>query len=503
MFIYQQSARPRDMAFRYGFGRMKSILVCVTVLLAFMPPWIAAQTTPTLADILEQAAFQQDTANDPQRAINLYRQVIESEKATRQMIAQALYNTGLCYAKLKQSNEARQAFGAVVSQYKGVEPYYRLANAQLNPSFSPTPPRWQDGERLEYEIRAKNSKDVGNWYWTTTTNRSLGNNGLSMTIADEKTLRPLSSRADNPNIGHATATWTENSIEISRAGQERTETRFDGVVYDGEQQFWLLRQIPMSVGTKIRTNILPALITEKTVPFEVEVTGEERIQVPAGQFDAYKLGDANGISNIWIDKGPERYLLKIASPTSTFELKRISTVTPTAWRKVASGTSSFSLSIPDEWFNATRMGERSYSGTKTIGGKAERSSIMLPREEMYVLDDDTKLKFRIHVLDTRALQEYENFDLSLQGWVSESTAELPRVFNKFALREGSRADGMVANLPAISHIADYQERNEDWTAYFAYVKHDTKIVWIACLTPKNNFGAAKPMFDRLLSTITF
>jgi hypothetical protein len=122
---------------------------------------------------------------------------------------------------------------------------------------------------------------------------------------------------------------------------------------------------------------------------------------------------------------------------------------------------------------------------------------------MYVLDDDTKLTFRIHVFDTQPLQGYENFDLSLQGWVTDSTSELPRVFNKFVLREGSRVDRVVANLPAVSQIADYQEHNEEWTAYFTYMKHDTKIAWIACLTPKNNFGDAKPTFDRLLSTITF
>ena len=326
MFSYQPSTRLEAMASRCTFDRMKSILLCVSFLLASMSLSFAAQTTTTLSDILEQAAFQQDTANDPERAIKLYRQVIESEKATRQMIAQALYNTGLCYAKLKRTGEADQAFGAVVSQYKGVEPYYSLANARLNPSFAPTLPRWQDGERLEYEIRVKNVEDAVDWYWTTTTktnwngraawkmlNRALGNNGLSMTIADEKTLRPLYSRADNPNIGHATATWGENSIEISRADQERTtQNQFEGVVYDGEQQFWLLRQIPMSVGTKIRSHLLPALVTEKPIPFQIEVIGEEQIQVPAGQFNAYKLTDDTGISTIWIDKGPERYLLKVS-----------------------------------------------------------------------------------------------------------------------------------------------------------------------------------------------
>jgi len=517
MFINQHSTRRDAVASRFMSIRVKSILFCASLLLAPLLLSIAAQAATTFSDILEQAAYQQETANNPERAITLYRQVIESEKATREMTAQALYNTGLCYAKLKRSSEASQAFGAVVSQYKNVEPYYRLANAQLNLSFSPTLPRWQDGERVEYEIRVKNVDNAVDWYWTTTTktnwngraawkmlNRALGNNGLSMVIADEKTLRPLYSRASNPNIGHATATWTDNSIVISRADEERTtENRFDGVVYDGEQQFWLLRQMPMSVGTKIKSHLLPALVTEKTIPFEIEVVGEEQIQVPAGQFNAYKLTDGTGISTFWIDKGPERYLLKVTSPGSSFELKRISTVTPNAWRTVTSSTSGFGITIPDEWFNATRMGERKYSGIKTISGNAERSSIPIAREEIYILDDDTKLKFRVYIVDTKPLQGYDNFDLSLAGRGADYTENLPRVWPKYAVREGSTFNRVVANLPAISNIADYQERNQDWVAYSTYVMRDSKFVWIGCLTPKQNFAEAKATFDRMLSTVKF
>jgi hypothetical protein len=517
MFTYRHSTRLEAVSSRCKFNRMNSILLGVCALLAFMSVSIAAQTTTTLSDILEQAAYQQDTANDPERAISLYRQVIESEKATREMTAQALYNTGLCYAKLKRGSDADQAFGAVVSQYKNVEPYYRLANARLNPSFSPALPRWQDGERLEYEIRGKNADNVQNYYWTTTTktnrngraawkmlNRSLGNNGLSMIIADEKNLRPLYSRADNPNIGQSTATWSENSISISRAGQERaTETRFDGVVFDAEQKFWLLRQIPMSVGTKIRSQLLPALVTEKSIPLEVEVTGEEQIQVPAGQFNAYKLTDVSGMNTFWIDKGPERYLLKIVSPVSSFQLKRISTVTPGAWRKVASGTSSLGVSIPDEWFDASKTGDRKYSGTKTVNGKAESSVIEVPREEIYILDDDTKVKIRIAVSDIKPLQGYENFDLSFAGRVADGTEQLQRSLKGYAEREGSKLDRVIANLPAVSTIVDYQEHGEDWILYSTYVMRDTQVVWVACSTPKKNLSEAKPTFDRILSTITF
>jgi hypothetical protein len=518
MYITQHSIRQLEAAAsRCRLIPMKSILLCLALMLTAISVSIAAQATTTLSDILEQAAYQQETANDPERAIKLYRQVIESEEATREMTAQALYNTGLCYAKLGQSSQADQAFGAVVSLYKDIQPYYGLADARLNPSFSPTVPHWQDGERLEYEIRANNVDAVRNYFWTTTTkvnwngrtawkmlNRSLGNNGLSMIIADETNLRPIYSRADNPNLGHATATWTDNSIKISRANQERTtETHFEGVAYDAEQQSWLLRQIPLSTGTKIKLHLLSTLVTEMAVPLEVEVTGEEQLEVPAGKFNAYKLTANNGLTNFWIDRGPERYLLKIASPTSSFQLKRISTVTPGAWRTVNSDTSSFSISIPDEWFNANKMGESKYPGARTINGKTEGSLITVPREEIHIKDDDTKLNLDIFIVDTKSLQEYDDIDLSLAGRVADSTEQLQKRLDKYVVRQGSQVDRLIANLPAISNIADYQERGEDWVYYSTYVKRDTKIVSIGCYTPKEYLNEGKATFDKILSTISF
>jgi len=122
MFIKQRSARQAEVEESGSrFQRVKSALLCLPFLILAIAAAFAAETavaqapavsaSATLSDILEQAAFQQDTANDPERAIKLYRQVIESGRATREMTAQALYNTGLCHAKLKRGSEADQAFG--------------------------------------------------------------------------------------------------------------------------------------------------------------------------------------------------------------------------------------------------------------------------------------------------------------------------------------------------------------------------------------------------------
>jgi hypothetical protein len=518
MFINQHSTKLEAVASLFAFIHTHAILLCIFFMFAPLSVSIAAQTTAaqtttTLSDILEQAAYQQDTANDPERAIELYRQVIQSEKATRKMAAQAMYNAGLCYAKLKRNSEADQAFGAVVSQYKDVEPYYGLADAQLNPKFTPTFPRWQDGERLEYEIR-DSTKVVGH-YWTTTTkanwngrtvwkvlNRSLGNNGLSMVIADDKTFRPLYGRADN-GLGHATATWTDSSVKTSVDNQERT-TDLKGVVYDAEQNFWLFRQISMTVGSKIKYQLLSTLSPEATIPYKVEVTGDEQIEVPAGKFAAYKL-TAQGVASVWIDKSPERYVLKIGSPGSDsgFQLKRISRVTPNTWRTVTSSISSFGISIPDEWFNATDMRERKYSGTKKVNGKIEGSQITVPQEDIGILDDDMKVRLRIYVGDTKPLQEFDDIDLSLAGRVSDAIVQLQKNLSKYAVQEGSNVDRVIANLPARSFLADYEEGGKAWVNYSTYVKHDTKGVWIGFFTPKENFNEAKAVIDGILRTVTF
>ena len=495
---------------------MKTVLLTLSVMFAALMFSNATQAA-TLSDILEQAAYQQETANNPERAIQLYKQVIESENATREMSAQALYNTGLCYAKLKRNKEADQAFGAVVSQYRNVEPYYRLANAQLNPAYTPSAPHWQDGERLEYEIRAKNDDQVRNYFWTTTTrtnwnghatwkllNRSLGNNGLSMVIVDEASLRPLYSRAYNPAYGDANATWTNHSIEIAHGDQDTpTAVQLDGVVYDSEENFWLMRQMPMSVGTKIRYQLLPSILTDKTIPVEIEVVGEEQVQVPAGQFTAYKLATNNGLTNIWIDKGPERYLLKIATPTSSHQLKSVSAVTPGATRTVTSSLTNFDIAIPDEWFSVVRQGDRKQSGTKTVNGKSDSALVTTPKEDIHLIDDDTKLKVQISIIDTRPLQGYDNFDLSLAGRTADWMQSAQKQLNGYAERTESKTDSMIAKLPALSSIVDFRERGKDWVLYATSTIRDGKFVWIGCFAPKDVFSTKKAAFDKMLSTVTF
>ena len=470
-----------------------------------------------LVDLMEQAVYEQQTADNPQKAIELYQQIITDENASREMLAQALYNTGLCYQKLDKKLEAKQAFSAVVTQYKDIDPYYQLADRQINPVFEPTPATWPDGERLEFEIRSNNLDKVAGYYWTSTfkldwngtpalklQNRAMSNNGMSMIVVDEKTSRPLYSEAINPNLKTrlTTATWTDSTLIVSTEGDAETKTfPIEGNVYDGEQQFWLMRQLPLEVGRKVQMKVQSILVSKAPQPNEYEVVAEELLEVPAGTFDSYKVSHANGLLSFWIDKGPEHRLLKLQGPTSYFQLVKIQHVTPGAWRTITSDSPRFSVEIPDEWFAVKSMDEEKHPVSKTVAGATEGSRLTIQRERHLIRDDAGKLNIQLLITDISPLQAYNDQDLTLAGRVAFYNEQMSKSVDNFAVREGSQRDLSINGLAAYTETAEYTKRGEPWIYYSTYIMDGTRLMWFGAHTQAVYFDEGKTMFDHILHTI--
>lgn len=67
--------------------------------------------------LLEKGIYQEQTAGDVDAAMEIYRRIIEDDRANRPLAAQAQYRLGLCYLKKKQADAAAESFRKVVSLY--------------------------------------------------------------------------------------------------------------------------------------------------------------------------------------------------------------------------------------------------------------------------------------------------------------------------------------------------------------------------------------------------
>ncbi|GMU25053.1 MAG: hypothetical protein AMXMBFR13_51240 [Phycisphaerae bacterium] len=84
-----------------------------------------------VADLLEKAAFQEQTAGNLDAAIGLYRQILEQEKARRPLIAQAHFRLGMCLAKKGEKAAAAEQFRIVQSQFADQRELAKLADEEL------------------------------------------------------------------------------------------------------------------------------------------------------------------------------------------------------------------------------------------------------------------------------------------------------------------------------------------------------------------------------------
>src|SRR4030042_5920040 len=80
--------------------------------------------------LFEKAVYMEETKGDLEKAIELYRRVVAEFPDERELAAQSLYRSGLCYEKLGM-RDAQKAFQNVVEAYPDQTATVRLAREKL------------------------------------------------------------------------------------------------------------------------------------------------------------------------------------------------------------------------------------------------------------------------------------------------------------------------------------------------------------------------------------
>ena len=97
------------------YAQIGSLSITLAILLALTPPQLVAQQRD--AEVLLQTAMHaEQVEGDLERAIQLYRELLESHPGTREVAAKAQLHIGLCYEKLGLT-EARQAYRSVIDDF--------------------------------------------------------------------------------------------------------------------------------------------------------------------------------------------------------------------------------------------------------------------------------------------------------------------------------------------------------------------------------------------------
>lgn len=81
--------------------------------------------------LLEKAIYTEETVGDVDAAIEIYREIIEADQASRRAVAEAHYRLGVCYLKKGRAQEAIQAFERMTVDYPQQKQLVAKANERL------------------------------------------------------------------------------------------------------------------------------------------------------------------------------------------------------------------------------------------------------------------------------------------------------------------------------------------------------------------------------------
>ena len=472
------------------------VLLAITSLLATAP--IAAAASPS--ELLEQGIYSEETKGDVDAAMKLYQQVVAESKAGQAVAAQAQYRLGMCYHKKKNYAEATAAFEKVVRDYPDQRDLVALASKYLSGAMPLLAAPWVDGEEMQLDIKYPTGYKIGTVWYRVTAGETNGQKiwrlasrafpkpqQSSRVEVEADSFKPIHCHWKIEPIGEVDVTYLPGHAELKMVGQDEVKkTDLSGVVYDNEEVIQLMRRLPLASDYKTTVHTFTGLGGGNIVPVQTEVTGQEKVEVPAGTFDCYKveLSLAKQMKQtFWYSTDAHRYLVKFEGGGAIAVLTAVTqrkAGDPVQYEDPAFG---FSLAAPADWM---------FYRTDTPPEK-ETARVV-------VLDPEGIASSVVSVSSRKAL--WPEAQQSLRAWAEKEIVDgaASKARKQLHIRPESWKDRPVAGKPGLSFIGDYVEGAEKKTGYAVFTFGNTNAAMFVLLAGAKDFGAFQPKFEAIVDS---
>ena len=472
--------------------RAKTILLLLstTTLLAAAP----AAWADSASDLMEQGIYSEETKGNLASAVQLYQKVIAQAKTDQALAAQAQYHLGLCYYKQKNYTDANTAFETLVKDYPDQKDMVALARKYLAGAHALQPAPWSDGEDMRLDVKLAGGLKIGvvdyrmnsgqttngQRIWRCSSHTVLaGTQSVSHVEVDADTFSPIHSVWKHTLLGEVDAVYYSDHADLKTAGKEEvTKLDFDAPVIDNEEAVEWMRRLPLADGYVINQPVLSSLGSQ-VVPIKWEVSGPEKVEVPAGTYNCYKIKLSIG-QTFWYSSDTNRYLVKFESGGANAELTGVTHRTPGEKAAYADGTNGFSLTGPAGW--SFDRQEADTKGTTKV-------TIIDP-------EGSTDSSLTVSTLDILKPEEKK----SLRDYAYLQIAKAAKTYKDFQTRANGWKDRTIAGQPAVSVIADYTQGKTKKVGYGIWSFGQTNAVYFEMLTSAKDFDALQPKMDAIIDS---
>ena len=273
-----------------------------------------AQENETLstAELLEEGVYLQEAEGNLDRAIEVYRSIIDQDESSRAFAAEAQFRLAICLLKQGERLQATEAFEALVAKFPDQTQWSDAALEYLPAAFAPLPAPWAEGERMKFKW-LMNGSEVGESFVTMTTfdweGRELwlidhqvhvGGRRHVRIEFDKETARPAYSHWNlGSPVGTINSWYGEDEIRVEGDGSDEPKIYPESeIVYDNEQVMILFRQMPLEIGHSEQIKIFVPL-SGQTVSVNAEVTGIEELDTGMGKLECYRVDVPMARNTFW------------------------------------------------------------------------------------------------------------------------------------------------------------------------------------------------------------
>jgi tetratricopeptide (TPR) repeat protein len=477
--------------FRFEFGRgakVAAALVSTITVLGCCQTALGASPSETL----EKGVYSEETKGDLDEALKLYEQVISDAKGSQTVAAQAQYRLGVCYYKKKNFAEATAAFEKLVKDFPDQKDLIAKANEYLATSSALMPAPWVDGEELHLDVKLAGGLKIGTVcysvssgetngqkIWRLCSRTSAGAQSVSRVEVEADSFKPIHSRWKHMLLGDVDAAYGSAKAELRTAGKDGVKNMdLNGAVLDNEEYIEWMRRLPLAEGYQNSARVLSSL-GGALVTVKASVSGPEKLDVPAGSFDCYKV-ELNIGQTFWISSDAHRYIVKFEGGGAVAELASVRQQKAGAPVTYQDATEKFTLSAPEGW---------AFDRIDPPGGSGHSVAFVDP-EAVAISGVEIKRTDKIP----------EEKRKSLRAWAESEAQEAAGAYKDFKVRTDSWGERTVGGQAAVSFIADYTAGKEKNVAYGVFTMNGSKGYIFETLLGANDFEAFKPQFDAIVDS---
>jgi hypothetical protein len=446
-----------------------------------------------LSELLEKGIYSEETRGDLDAAMKLYQQVVAEAKGGEALGAQAQYRIGVCHYKKKNYAEATAAFEKLIKDYPEQKELVGRAREYVAGAATLLPVPWEDGEEMQLDIKfpsgfkvgtaiymIKSAESNGQKLWQAGTRTFAGIQSFSRVEVEADSFKPIHSRWKHFLIGDADVVYGPAQAQLKLKGKDEVKKiDLDGLVYDNEEAIQLMRRLPLAAGYKTSVRFLSSLSGGMIIPVKLEVSGQEKVSVPAGSFDCFKV-ELSIHQTFWYSADANRYLVKFEAGGALAELTAVTRSKAAEGVKYHEPEFGFSVTAPAGW---------NFYRSET-GDEKNQAAVV-------ILDPDAEANIVLKVRSQDTLKpEAKN---SVRAWAELQVAKAAKEAKEFHVRPDSWKERTVAGHAALSVIADFVEGKEKKIAYGVFTFGATNAAVFNMDIGTDEFEEFRPKFEAIVN----